>query len=125
MAPQSDQRTDPAHNGYRHRRYGVLGTLAAVLLLGGAFLGVTQGDWILFDGAALYLLIAVVMIATDTPPRRPPTAPPDPSPDSRGDANDTHDADNGVNAPTHGPLAASSHPAAHPLDGTLREPPAP
>jgi hypothetical protein len=79
MAPQSRQRSDPAPpSGPRHRRYRVLGSLPALLLLAaGAFLGLAQGAWILFDGAALYLLISVVMIATDWPPRRPPDTPPD------------------------------------------------
>ncbi|HEV2461872.1 MAG TPA: hypothetical protein VGS80_26240 [Ktedonobacterales bacterium] len=78
MVPQSRQRSDPAPpSGPRHRRYRVLGSLPAVLLLAaGAFLGLAQGAWILFDGAALYLLISVVMIATDSPPRRPPETPP-------------------------------------------------
>jgi hypothetical protein len=78
MARPSPQLTDPPSTGPRHRRYRVLGTLPALLLLaGGAYLGLALGNWILFAGAALYLLIAVVMIASDTPPTSPPDRPPD------------------------------------------------
>jgi hypothetical protein len=109
MARQPDQRTDPVHSVPRHRRYGVLGTLAALLLLaGGAFLGVNQGEWILFDGAALYLLIAVVMIAADTPPRRPPTAPPDTPGDTTPDVEDMNDPTAPVPVTAPGPIAAST-----------------
>jgi hypothetical protein len=80
MARQSPQRTDPPSTGPRHRRYRVLATLPALLLLAsGAYLGVALGNWILFAGAALYLLIAVVMVASDIPPTPPdrPDRPPD------------------------------------------------
>jgi hypothetical protein len=78
MARPSPQRADPPSTGPRYRRYRVLGTLPALLLLaGGAYLGLALRNWILFDGAALYLLIAVVMIASDTLPTSPPDRPPD------------------------------------------------
>ena len=95
MAPQSRQRPDPAPpSGPRHRRYRVLGSLPALLLLAaGAFLGLAEGDWILFDGAALFLLISVVMIATDTPPRRPPDTPPDTADALPGDGRSAQQAE--------------------------------
>ena len=117
MARQSPQRTNPLSTGTRHRRYRLSGVPAALILLGGAaFLGATQGDWILFDGTALYLLIVVALNATDSPSRQPPVAPPDPTPDTSADME---------GAPTQVPVAVSSRPAARPRDGAPGEPPPP
>jgi hypothetical protein len=127
MAHQSPKRTDPPSSGprYRHRRYRVLGTLPALLLLAaGAYLGLALGNWILLDGAALYLLITVAMIATDTSPRRPPAAPsPTPPNTLVADATDATDATDGVDkAPTRVPVAAASRSGARPANGAPGEP---
>jgi hypothetical protein len=77
MAHQSHPRTHPAQSHRRYRRYRVLGMLPALVLLGGSlYLGLARGDWIIFGGAALFLLISVAMLATDTPPSLPPESPP-------------------------------------------------
>jgi hypothetical protein len=78
MARLSYQRTDLPSTPVRHRRYRVPGTLSALLLLaGGAYLGLALGDWILFDGAALCLLIAVALNASDALSTSLPDRPPD------------------------------------------------
>jgi hypothetical protein len=119
MAHHSSQHTDPSSGGQRHRRYRVLGTLPALLLLAaGAYLGLALGNWILFVGAALYLLITVAMIATDTPPRRPLAAPTPPN-TLAADADATGDADK---VPTRVPVAAASSSGARPAGSTPSEP---
>jgi predicted metal-binding membrane protein len=78
MARQSHPRSHPAQIHRRYRRYRVLGMLPALVLLGGGlYLGLAQGDWIIVGGAALFLLITVMMIGTDKPPALPPAWPPD------------------------------------------------
>lgn len=125
MAHRSPRHSDPlSTTGPRPRRYRVLGTLPALLLLAvGAYLGLDLGNWFLFVGAALYLLITVAMIATDTPPRRPLAPPQDTPPNTlAADANNTDDEDK---VPTHVPVAVFSRSGALPADGTPNEPPTP
>ena len=125
MAHHSPRRTDPlSTTGRRPRRYRVLGTLPALLLLAcGAYLGLAFGNWFLFVGAALYLLIAVAMIATDTPLLRPPAPPQDTPPNALvADADDT---DDGGKVPTRVPVAIFGRSGARPADGTPSEPPTP
>jgi len=54
----------------RYRRYRILGVLPALVLVSeGFFLGLAQGDWIVFVAGAAFLLISIGMIATDRPAR--------------------------------------------------------
>jgi hypothetical protein len=102
----------------------VLGTLPALLLLAcGAYLGLAFGNWFLFVGASLYLLITLAMIATDTPLLRPPAPPQDTPPNTL--APDAGDTDNEGKVPTRVPVAIFRRSGARPADGTLSEPPPP
>jgi hypothetical protein len=60
------ERSAQTHRPQRYRRYRIIGLLPALILLtGGLYLGVTEGNWIPLLAGILFLMVCVGMIASD------------------------------------------------------------
>jgi hypothetical protein len=60
------ERLAQTHKAERYRRYRIIGLLPALIILaGGLYLGVAEGNWIPLLAGLLFLLVCTGMIASD------------------------------------------------------------